>query len=63
MACVRYGAPTYLVSDSGGAYTSDVFEAVCTRREIDRKTIVSPQGQRYLNWLEPHFAIQRRLYD
>jgi transposase InsO family protein len=39
-ACVRYGAPTYLVSDSGGAYTSDAFEAVCGRLEIDHKTIV-----------------------
>jgi len=62
-ACVRYGAPTYLVSDSGGAYTSDVFEAVCTRLEIDHKTIVSTQGQSYLNWIETHFDIQRRLYD
>ena len=62
-ACVRYGAPTSLVSDSGGAYTSDVFEAVCTRLEIDHKTIVSTQGQSYLNWIETHFDIQRRLYD
>jgi transposase InsO family protein len=62
-ACVRYGAPTYLVSDSGGAYTSDAFEAVCTRLEIDHKTIVSTQGQSYLNWIETHFDIQRRLYD
>src|SRR5205085_4795597 len=40
-ACVRYGAPPSLVSDSGGAYTSDAFEAVCGRLEIDHKTIVS----------------------
>jgi Integrase core domain/Homeodomain-like domain len=62
-ACLRYGAPTYLVSDSGGAYTSDAFEAVCGRLEIDHKTIVSTQGQSYLNWIETHFDIQRRLYD
>jgi len=62
-ACLRYGAPTFLVSDSGGAYTSDAFEAVCTRLEIDHKTIVSTQGQSYLNWIETHFDIQRRLYD
>jgi Winged helix-turn helix len=30
-ACLRYGAPASLVSDSGGAYTSADFEAVCTR--------------------------------
>ena len=62
-ACLRYGAPTYLVSDSGGADTSDAFEAVCGRLEIEHKTIVSTQGQSYLNWIETHFDIQRRLYD
>jgi transposase InsO family protein len=62
-ACLRYGAPTFLVSDSGGAYTSDAFETVCRRLEIDHKTIVSTQGQSYLNWIETHFNIQRRLYD
>ena len=51
------------MSDSGGAYTSDAFEAVCGRLEIDHKTIVSTQGQSYLNWIETHFNIQRRLYD
>jgi transposase len=30
-ACLRYGAPVYLVFDGGGAYTSADFEAVCTR--------------------------------
>jgi len=62
-ACVRYGAPTSLVSDSGGAYTSEAFEAVCERLEIDHKTIVSTQGESYLNWIETHFNIQRRLFD
>jgi Integrase core domain len=62
-ACVRYGAPTALVSDSGGAYTSEAFEAVCGRLEIDHKTIVSTQGESYLNWIETHFNIQRRLFD
>jgi transposase InsO family protein len=62
-ACVRYGAPTSLVSDSGGAYTSDAFEAVCGRLEIDHKTIVSTQGESYLNWIETPFNIQRRLFD
>jgi transposase InsO family protein len=62
-ACVRYGAPTSLVSDSGGAYTSEAFEAACGRLEIDHKTIVSTQGESYLNWIETHFNIQRRLFD
>jgi transposase InsO family protein len=30
-ACLRYGAPVRLVSDSGGAYTSADVEAVCAR--------------------------------
>ena len=62
-ACLRYGAPTYLVSDSGGAYTSDAFEAVCTRLHIHHKTLVSTQGESDLNWMETHFNMQRRLYD
>jgi transposase len=62
-ACVRYGAPEDLVSDSGGAYTSNAFEAVCGRLEIEHVTIVSTQGESYLNWMETHVNIQRRLYD
>jgi transposase len=62
-ACVRSGAPEYLVSDSGGAYTSHAFEAVCGRLEIQHVTIVRTQGESYLNWMETHFNIQRRLYD
>jgi hypothetical protein len=62
-ACRRYGAPMCLVSDSGGAYTSADFEAVCTRWQIQHETIVSTQGESYLNWMETHFNVQRRLYD
>ena len=62
-ACLRYGAPTALISDSGGAYISNAFEAVCDRLDIDHKTIVSSEGQSYLNFMETHFNIQRRLYD
>jgi transposase len=62
-ACLRYGAPAYLVSDGGGAYTSADFEAVCTRLQIRHETIISTQGESYLNWMETHFNVQRRLYD
>jgi hypothetical protein len=51
------------VSDSGGAYTSNAFEAVCGRLEIQHVTIVSTQGESYLNWMETHVNIQRRRYD
>src|SRR2546428_3915849 len=62
-ACLRYGAPQHVISDSGGAYISEAFEGVCRRLEIDHITIVSTQGQSYMNLMETHFNIQRRLYD
>jgi Integrase core domain len=57
-ACLRYGAPVSLVSDSGGAYTSADFEAVCTRLQIRHETIVSTQGESYLNWM---VTVERRI--
>ena len=42
---LRYGAPQTLISDSGGAYISTEFEAVCSRLEIDHQTIISTQGE------------------
>jgi transposase InsO family protein len=62
-ACLYYGAPEQLVSDSGGAYISNDFEAVCRRLEIRHETIESTQGESYQNLMETHFNIQRRLYD
>ena len=62
-ACQRYGPPVHLISDSGGAFISDAFEGVCARLAIDHQTIVSPAGQSYMNLMETHFNIQRRLYD
>jgi transposase len=62
-ACVRYGAPETLVSDSGDAYTSNDFEAVCARLRIQHETIESTKGESYQNLMETHFNIQRRLYD
>ena len=62
-ACRQYGVPACLVSDRGGAYPSNEFEAVCARLQIRHETIVSTQGERDLNWMETHCNIQRRLYD
>jgi hypothetical protein len=62
-ACLRYGAPEHLISDKGGAFTSDEVEAVCTRLGIDHHTITSTQGESSMNLMESHFNIQRRLYD
>jgi hypothetical protein len=62
-ACRRYGVPQSLISDKGGAYISEVFEAVCGRLGIDHKTITGTNGESYKNLMETHFNIQRRLYD
>ena len=59
----RYGVPVHLISDSGGAFIADAFAGVCTRLGIDHQTIVSTEGQSYMNLMETHFNIQRRLYD
>ena len=62
-ACVRYGAPQYLISDSGGAFTSNEVTAVLKRLAITPNPLVSTHGDSYKNLLETHFNIQRRLYD
>jgi transposase InsO family protein len=62
-ACLRYGAPDFLISDSGGAFTSNEFEAVCKRLGIDHKPMESTKGESYLNLMETHFNVQRRLFD
>lgn len=62
-ACLRYGAPQTVISDSGGAYIADDFEAVCQRLQIHHERIVSTQGESYKNLMETHFNIQRRLFD
>ena len=62
-ACLRYGAPETLISDSGGAFTSDAFETVWRRLEMQHEPIVSTHGESYKNLMETHFNIQRRLFD
>jgi transposase len=62
-ACLRYGAPEYLISDSGGAFTSDEVKAVLKRLQIEPNPLLSTQGESYKNLMETHFNVQRRLYD
>lgn len=62
-ACRRYGVPAHLISDSGGAYTSTLFDVVCSRLGINHQTITGKDGESYKNLMETHFNIQRRLYD
>lgn len=62
-ACLRYGVPNTLISDSGGAYTSNAFEEVCARLQLSHETIESTKGESYHNVVETPFNIQRWLYD
>lgn len=62
-ACLRYGAPQYLISDSGGAFTSHDVTAVLKRLPIEPNPVLSTQGESYKNLMETHFNIQRRLFD
>jgi transposase InsO family protein/transposase len=62
-ACQRYGVPQYLISDKGSAYIANVVEAVCTRLGIDHRTITGKDGESYMNLMETHCNVQRRLYD
>lgn len=62
-ACRRYGAPETLISESGGAFTSNDFEAVCRRLQMHHEPMESTQGGSYLHWMETHCNVQRRLYD
>ena len=56
-------SPSTVISDSGGAYTSDLFDAVCRRLGIHHQTMTGKDGESYKNLIETHFNIQRRLYD
>jgi|SRR5215510_6462123 len=62
-ACLRYGVPNTFISESGGAYTSNDFEAVCARLHIQHETIESTKGESYQNLMATHFHSQRRLYE
>src|SRR2546426_10766696 len=54
-ACRRYGAPQRMLSDSGGADISNAVGAVCARLGIEPITIVSTQGESWLNIMATHF--------
>jgi transposase InsO family protein len=62
-ACLRYGGPKTILSDRGGAYISEAFEAVCDRLAIHHEPIVSKHGDSYKNLMATHCNVQRRLYD
>ena len=43
-ACLRYGVPQHVISDSGGAFISEAFEGVCTRLGIDHANHCEQRG-------------------
>jgi transposase len=45
-ACLHYGVPQTLISDSSGAFTSRAFKAVLARLQIQHETIESTKGER-----------------
>src|SRR3989442_9532974 len=61
-ACRRYGVPEFLISDSGGAFTSNKFETGCNRLGIQHKPIENTKNESYLNLMENHFNIQRPFF-
>jgi len=61
-ACLRYGSPKTIISDSGGAYISEAFEAVGDRLEMHHEPIVSQHGDSYKNLMETPCNVQRRFY-
>jgi hypothetical protein len=62
-ACRQYGVPAYVVSDRGGAYPANAFEAVWTRRPSRHETLVSTPGASDLHGRDTHVTMQRRLDD
>src|SRR5256885_2017216 len=62
-ACLRYGAPTCLVSDSGGGPTSGACLGGCGGVGNDHKKNVRTHGGRYLYRIENQFNILRRVSD
>jgi hypothetical protein len=51
-ACLRYGAPAHLISDSGGAFTSNEVAAVLKRLQIVPNPLLSTHGESYKNLME-----------
>lgn len=60
-AVLKWGAPGSIVSDSGGAFISNDYEACCERLGIRVEHIEAHQS--WQNMIETHFNIQRLIGD
>jgi hypothetical protein len=57
----QWGAPGTIVSDSGGAFTSEDYRRTCSRLGIEVQYIEARQS--WQNLIETHFNIQRKMAD
>ena len=57
----QWGAPAAIVSDSGGAFTSEDYRRTCSRLGIEVHYIEAQQS--WQNLIETHFNIQRKMTD
>jgi len=56
-AARRSGVPETLISDHGGAFISNAFEAVCRRLTIDHKTITGRKDESDKNHIPSDFVV------
>ena len=60
-AILRFGIPTYIVSDNAGVFLSTIFQTICQRLDLNHKTI--KKGHPWENLIESFFGIQGRMTD
>jgi transposase/transposase InsO family protein len=60
-AILRFGIPTFVVSDNAAVFTSPIFNNICQRLELSHETI--KKGKPWENLIESFFGIQARMTD
>jgi transposase InsO family protein len=60
-AILRFGIPTYIVSDNAAVFISSVFKSICQRLDLNHKTI--KKRHPWENLIESFFGIQARMTD
>jgi transposase InsO family protein/transposase len=60
-AILRFGIPTFVVSDNAAVFTSPIFNNICQRLDLSHETI--KKGKPWENLIEAFFGIQARMTD
>ena len=60
-AILRFGIPTFVVSDNAAVFTSPIFNNICQRLDLNPETI--EKGKPWENLIEAFFGIQARMTD